>query len=74
MLSLQQPSYHHYEDSCRKVGGLKVYKFLKLFDRLHLVESVGKISLAEVTLTEDPGDEERVDEGTGNESGCRTFK
>ena len=31
--------------------------------RLHLVEQVGKISLAEVTLTEDPGDEEKADEG-----------
>ena len=55
-------------------GWVKSLQILKLFDRLHLVESVGKISLAEVTLTEDPGDEERVDEGTGNESGCRTFK
>ena len=32
--------------------------------RLHLVDNVGKISLAEVALTEDPGDEERPDEGT----------
>ena len=28
-----------------------------------MVENVGKVSLAEVTLTEDPGDEERPDEG-----------
>ena len=31
--------------------------------RLHLVEAVGRISLAEVTLIEDPSDEERIDEG-----------
>ena len=31
--------------------------------RLHLVDTVGKISLAEVTLTEDPSEEERIDEG-----------
>ena len=35
--------------------------------RLHLVEQVGKISLAEVTLTEDPGDEEKADEGIAEE-------
>ena len=33
------------------------------FFRLHLVENVGRISLAEVTLIEDPSDEERIDEG-----------
>ena len=31
--------------------------------RLHLVEGVGRISLAEVSLIEDPSDEERIDEG-----------
>ena len=31
--------------------------------RLHLVEGVGRISLALATLTEDPGEEERIDEG-----------
>ena len=31
--------------------------------RLHLVEGVGRISLAEVSLIEDPSDDERIDEG-----------
>ena len=31
--------------------------------RLHLVEGVGRISLALATLTEDPGEEDRIDEG-----------
>lgn len=30
--------------------------------RLHLVDSVGKIPLADVTLVEDPSEEERMDE------------
>ena len=32
--------------------------------RLHLVDSVGKISLADVSLVEDPSEEERNDDGT----------
>ena len=39
-----------------------------LFFRLHLVENVGRISLAEVTLIEDPSDEERIDEGQKNKT------
>lgn len=35
--------------------------------RLHLVEGVGRISLAEVSLIEDPSDEERIDEGESSE-------
>ena len=31
--------------------------------RLHLVDSVGKISLADVTLVEDPSEEDRNDDG-----------
>ena len=31
--------------------------------RLHLVDSVGKIPLADVTLVEDPSEEERNDDG-----------
>ena len=31
--------------------------------RLHLVDSVGKISLADVSLVEDPSEEERNDDG-----------
>jgi hypothetical protein len=31
--------------------------------RLHLVDSVGKIPLADVTLVEDPAEDERNDDG-----------
>ena len=37
--------------------------FYHSHSRLHLVDMVGKISLAEVTLTEDPSEEDRIDEG-----------
>ena len=36
--------------------------------RLHLVDGVGRISLAEVSLIEDPSDDERIDEGESDHS------
>lgn len=44
-----------------------VYSITSMFrtqaGRLHLVDSVGKISLADVSLVEDPSEEERNDDG-----------
>ena len=57
----------------QRAGHIKFKKGLKeevkerRNSRLHLVDTVGKISLAEVTLTEDPSEEDRIDEG--NEKG-----
>ena len=37
-------------------------KTIKLGGKLHLVEGVGKIPLADITLIEDPNEEERTEE------------
>ena len=66
MFLVQQPLDYHYKNTCRKVCMLEwtlaLHQNIFEYYRLHLVERVGKISLAEVTLTEDPADE-AADEG-----------
>ena len=47
-------------------GHVMIHVMIHVCCRLHLVDGVGRISLAEVTLVEDPSDEERNDEGGRN--------
>jgi hypothetical protein len=41
--------------------------------RLHLVEGVGKIALADITLVEDPNEEDRNESEKVEKSECKQF-